>query len=483
MFGAGTSRGQGSGEPVGPVLVSRRFVWPHGGRMVFLTGSFTRWQAIVPMSPREGCPTEFEVICALTPGYHKYKFNVDGEWRHDAHQPFVYGDDGIFNIFYVGRQPVIFPPILSAETPGRSHMEVDNDVVGHVEAKPRMSESDLQVSQHRISVFLSTHTAYELLPESGKVVALDTTLPVKQAFHTLYQEGISTAPVWDSSKCQFVGMLSAMDFILILKELGIHETNMTEEQLETHTIAAWREAKEQEGAIDSRGKKYPQHLVHAGPLECLKDVALKILQNKVATVPIIHSSSEDGSFPQLLHLASLSEILKCICRHFKHSWDSLPILQLPISMLPIGTWVSKLGESNKQPLAMLWPHASLSEALSLLIQAGISSIPIVDINYSLQDIYSRRDIIALVRDKIYARIDLHGFSIHQALLLGRDAGFPSGLPNGPRCHMCLRSDSLYQVMERLTDPGVRRLVVVEAGTLRVEGIISIGDIFRFLLCC
>lgn len=42
MFGAGTSRGQGSGEPVGPVLVSRRFVWPHGGRMVFLTGSFTR---------------------------------------------------------------------------------------------------------------------------------------------------------------------------------------------------------------------------------------------------------------------------------------------------------------------------------------------------------------------------------------------------------------------------------------------------------
>jgi len=138
------------------------------------------------------------------------------------------------------------------------------------------------------------------------------------------------------------------------------------------------------------------HILQAGPLECLKDVALKILQNKVATVPIIHSSSEDGSFPQLLHLASLSEILKCklldllakhkwfgtkvwtyfsgICRHFKHSWDSLPILQLPISMLPIGTWVSKLGESNKQPLAMLWPHASLSEALSLLIQGDYSSL-------------------------------------------------------------------------------------------------------------
>ncbi|MCI32482.1 sucrose nonfermenting 4-like protein, partial [Trifolium medium] len=37
------------------------------------------------------------------------------------------------------------------------------------EANPRMSESDLEVSRRRISEFLSGHTAYELLPESGKV--------------------------------------------------------------------------------------------------------------------------------------------------------------------------------------------------------------------------------------------------------------------------------------------------------------------------
>ena len=37
------------------------------------------------------------------------------------------------------------------------------------EAMPRISETDVLTSQHRIAVFLSTHTAYELLPESGKV--------------------------------------------------------------------------------------------------------------------------------------------------------------------------------------------------------------------------------------------------------------------------------------------------------------------------
>ena len=50
--------------------------------------------------------------------------------------------------------------------------------------------------------------------------------------------------------------------------------------------------------------------LQAGPDDNLKDVALKILQNGVATVPIIHSSTEEGSYPQLLHLASLSDILQ-----------------------------------------------------------------------------------------------------------------------------------------------------------------------------
>lgn len=51
--------------------------------------------------------------------------------------------------------------------------------------------------------------------------------------------------------------------------------------------------------------------VQAGPDENLKDVSIKILQNGVAALPIIHSSSEEGLYPQLLYLASLSEILKC----------------------------------------------------------------------------------------------------------------------------------------------------------------------------
>lgn len=85
-----------------------------------------------------------------------------------------------------------------------------------------ISESDLEISRHRITVFLSTHMTYELLPESGKVrmttacsnvilshlfslsivgfvdlldwlqvIALDVDLPVKQAFHILHEQVLS----------------------------------------------------------------------------------------------------------------------------------------------------------------------------------------------------------------------------------------------------------------------------------------------------
>ncbi|KAI3768357.1 hypothetical protein L2E82_18958 [Cichorium intybus] len=56
-------------------------------------------------------------------------------------------------------------------------------------------------------------------------------------------DGISTAPLWDFSKGQFVGVLTVLDFILIMCELGSHGSNLTEEELETHTISAWKEAK------------------------------------------------------------------------------------------------------------------------------------------------------------------------------------------------------------------------------------------------
>ncbi|XP_066346000.1 sucrose nonfermenting 4-like protein [Miscanthus floridulus] len=110
-------------------------------------------------------------------------------------------------------------------------------------------------------------------------------------------------------------------------------------------------------------------------------------------------------------------------------------------------WVPKIGDPNSRPLAMLRPNASLSSALNMLVQAGVSSIPTVDENDALLDTYSRSDITALAKDKVYTHVRLDEMTIHQALQLGQDANTPFGFFNGQRCQMCLRSDPLLKVME------------------------------------
>ncbi len=50
-----------------------------------------------------------------------------------------------------------------------------------------------------------------------------------------------------------------------------------------------------------------------------------------------------------------------------------------------------------------------------------------------------------------------------------------------RVHVCTSSDSLRAVVERLSVPGVRRLVVVHPDSKRVEGVVSLSDVASYLL--
>jgi hypothetical protein len=49
-----------------------------------------------------------------------------------------------------------------------------------------------------------------------------------------------------------------------------------------------------------------------------------------------------------------------------------------------------------------------------------------------------------------------------------------------RLYVCTRQDQLRMVLERLSMPAVRRVIVVHPETSKVEGIISLSDVARFL---
>eukprot|EP00762_Andalucia_godoyi_P003603 ANDGO_00686.mRNA.1 SNF1-related protein kinase regulatory subunit beta-2 len=93
-LGASPSLSRNPAAPSGPPsLVPTVFRWTHGGKRVYLTGTFNGWAQRIPLS-RSG--DDFVAILTLAEGYHHYRYIVDDEWRVDPDQPTVV-DGGVVN--------------------------------------------------------------------------------------------------------------------------------------------------------------------------------------------------------------------------------------------------------------------------------------------------------------------------------------------------------------------------------------------------
>jgi 5'-AMP-activated protein kinase regulatory beta subunit len=77
-------------------LVPTVFRWEHGGRQVYITGTFNGWSRQIPMH-RSG--NDFTYIHNLKRGKHAFKFIVDDEWRFAPDQPTVADIEGRINNF------------------------------------------------------------------------------------------------------------------------------------------------------------------------------------------------------------------------------------------------------------------------------------------------------------------------------------------------------------------------------------------------
>eukprot|EP00195_Chlamydomonas_chlamydogama_P004942 CAMPEP_0202902206 /NCGR_PEP_ID=MMETSP1392-20130828/16719_1 /ASSEMBLY_ACC=CAM_ASM_000868 /TAXON_ID=225041 /ORGANISM="Chlamydomonas chlamydogama, Strain SAG 11-48b" /LENGTH=541 /DNA_ID=CAMNT_0049588939 /DNA_START=491 /DNA_END=2115 /DNA_ORIENTATION=+ len=397
-----------------------------------------------------------------------------------------------------------------------------------------------EYTRKKISDFLHSHTAYELIPESGKVVVLDVDLPVRQAFHALHEQGIASAPLWDLPSSNMIGVISASDFIHILKRLRNSVTSggnpMSEAEMDAHTIRGLRE----EAGLEGRE---PKPLVFVKPDDDLGKVASTLSHNKCSMAPILSADPIGSEVPTVLHLATLSGVLACLMRHFRASLASLPLLAQPLGSLPLGTWSPDAGVAHAdvlpdskdrrqwrklQPLHTVTPNTLLTTALSMLLEAGVSALPVVDDKRCLLDIYARSDITQLCKANAYNRLQWEDVTVGQALSLAASsnpmswssapnqpvAGMMGGLsaefqaqqqaqqhamlhqlatteggslhagpgPGGKstRVYVCSKDDPLRTVVERLAIPGVRRLVVVQPETRRVEGLISLSDVAAYL---
>jgi hypothetical protein len=77
-------------------VVPTVFKWEHGGKHVYITGTFNNWERQIPMH-RSG--NDFTYVHNLKRGKHAFKFVVDDEWRYAPDQPTIADVEGQINNF------------------------------------------------------------------------------------------------------------------------------------------------------------------------------------------------------------------------------------------------------------------------------------------------------------------------------------------------------------------------------------------------
>ncbi|KAG2427741.1 hypothetical protein HXX76_012066 [Chlamydomonas incerta] len=329
------------------------------------------------------------------------------------------------------------PPAAAQVAPQQGDVDMGGTEAAVVPPIVIHNPKEPEYTRKKIADFLHSHTAYELIPESGKVVVLDVDLPVRQAFHALHEQGTASAPLWDSSTRSIPGVISASDFITILRRLR-HSVSaganpLSEAEMDAHTIRGLREEAATEG-------REPKGLVYVMADEDLAKVVARLAQYKCSMAPVL--SSDPGGPeqpPHVLHLATLSGVLACLMRHFRASLASLPLLSQPLGSLPLGTWspdaavahTDFLPDSKErrqwrklQPLHTVTVSTPLTTALAMLLETGVSALPVVDDKRCLVDCYARSQITDLCKGGAYNRLQWEDVTVGQGLALANNSPQP-----------------------------------------------------------
>ena len=251
------------------------------------------------------------------------------------------------------------------------------------------------------------------------------------------------APVWDSTRRKYVGLLSVSDFLDILLATAGDADRTAFLSLSTQRLCDWAEFKRRRGTSINR-------LLCISPESTLHEAVRQLLNYRVHRLCVVQLALAD-TILRILSNHGILRFLRQTCPQFS---------AVTIRELGIGVFAN---------LVTLTPSTPISRAMEMLSQYRVSSIPVVDAHSRPIDVYSRSDIRYLAADASWTNLDL---TIEAALAPHQHS---RTLP------LCTRDDTLMTVSGLLVACNKHSLICVHPQTGVVEGVVSLTDIFSFIL--
>lgn len=286
------------------------------------------------------------------------------------------------------------------------------------------------------------YKCYDLIPNSAKLVVLDTELVLKKAFFAMVDTGVRACPLWDSKRQSYVGMLTITDFIRILQK-NYKGSLQDMEAFEEQHLKDWKTVTE-----------HAKELIYVSPDASLYEAVCLLIQNKIHRLPII-----DPSNGNVLYILNQKPLLQFL-------FNQVPNLQNFDHLL---SSIVDAGVGTFSNIKVAKEDTTIIEALNKFVEEEISALPIVDANNRLISIYCKFDVINLAATESYSDLEV---TLKEAT--------EHKLPYFDGVYTCKGDDSVLDVMEKLVTAEVNRLVVVD-GDAKVVGIVTVSDIIHYLV--
>jgi len=318
---------------------------------------------------------------------------------------------------------------------------------------PERAYKPSEEAKRFLSSLLTTHTCYDLVPHSSKLLVLDAQLTVAASIRAFKRNRFATAPIWDTEKKQFAGLLSNTYFVGLLREAFENVPrglSSKDEGGEAKLRELWRS--HLEGKLSARTNDWGE-FVSVHPDDPIHKACNVLFQNELRYIGVVDDHT-------VLAVLSKSRILKYFVGNFSHTPD---FMHRTLEELGIGTFEKVMTLLRETPLAM---------AVDILASKNFQSLPVVDDQGIVVDVFTSRELM-FVGEREDALLLLERPVFEVVDMVRTENGAVEGV------RTCQRGDSLQAVMRSILTSRMNHLICVDTGG-HIEGIVSLTDILYFL---
>ncbi|MCJ1407530.1 AMP-activated serine/threonine-protein kinase regulatory subunit [Ptychographa xylographoides] len=314
-------------------------------------------------------------------------------------------------------------------------------------AKPETAvDREQRKGLQSIRAFLKVRTSYDVLPLSFRLIIFDTSLLVKKSLAILTQNGIVSAPLWDSRTSTFAGLLTTSDYINVIQYYCLHPEEMSKiDQFRLNSLRA----------IEKEINVTPIETVSIHPLRPLYEACRRMLESRARRIPLVDIDDETKR-AMVVSVVTQYRILKFVAVNVVET----QLLRKPLRELNLGTY------KNLETARMETP---VLDVIQQLVHQNISSVPILTSDGVVTNVFEAVDVITLIKGMVYEELNL---SVGEALQK-RPEDFPG-------IYTCSIDDRLDTIFDTIRKSRVHRFVVIDEAN-RLVGVLTLSDILEYVL--